>query len=90
MNFEDESGIYLCIFCDYKSNRKNSLKKHIVVKHQGLRFPCDQWHTAYGSFYFQALSPRVQIERLVDRDQVCAGHICDARHRAISNAYLND
>ena len=37
---EEKPG-YKCDQCDHVATKKMSLKLHVQVKHEGLRFPCD-------------------------------------------------
>jgi len=53
---EDQNG-YGCNQCDHVARKKLSLKLHVQVKHEGLRFPCD--HCDYKATQNQRLKVHI-------------------------------
>ena len=37
-----QQQLHYCGKCDYKSNRRYNVKKHMLSVHEGIRYPCNQ------------------------------------------------
>ncbi|XP_023321216.1 zinc finger protein ZFAT [Eurytemora carolleeae] len=44
-------SIFSCSLCEYQTQKRYVLKRHILVKHQGLRFKCDQCERSFSEEY---------------------------------------